>query len=695
MASIDTAKARVAGDYIRYLSLFGVESAKSGHPGLPLGCADIGVLLYRYFLTYNIDHPKWINRDRFVLSAGHGSMLLYSLLHTAGYNISLADLGQFRQLGSKTPGHPEYDVNLGIETTTGPLGQGFANAVGIALEGKMLAAKFNKEGFPLFTFNAVTLMGDGCNMEGVSYEAASVAGHLGLDNLIAIYDSNKITIDGSTDISFTEDVGKRYEAQGWHVVRCKADDIDCLAATIESVKKVTGKPKLCIVTTTIGEGLDKLRGSNKVHGAPAGIDEIVYFIQNSTMRPLFEKKLGTADSAKLKEIMLKALADRKPPVESDEVYAFVREHAAETTKAYNTWEDMLEQYKSKYAADYQALEAYMSFSIPPSLRDKLIHFTDEKPDATRNISGRVLNLCAAAIPQIVGGSADLIESTKATIKNSPYVTKDDFSGRNIAFGIREHAMGSIGNGVALNGTTIPFTSTFFTFFDYMKPSVRLAAIMKIKHLFIFTHDSIYVGEDGPTHQPIEHLNALRLIPDLTVFRPANDVETAFSYLYFLEEAKGPVAVICTRQNIEDLAYRYGNDREKLYDDFKKGGYIIQETEANNRPDIILAASGSEVGLALAVTKLIEQREGKKVRVVSIPSLENFADSDATYRSFVLGDGDIPTVFIEAASHRGVKLFYGKNIRTVTIEEFGHSGPAKKVSDKLGFTADSVYAKIKG
>ncbi|MEK6793791.1 MAG: transketolase [Spirochaetota bacterium] len=697
MASIDTTRTKQAGDYIRYLALFGVENAKSGHPGLPLGCADLGAILYRYVLRYHTGSPKWINRDRFILSAGHGSMLLYSLLHTAGYKIALNDLANFRQLESLTPGHPEYDINLGIETTTGPLGQGFANAVGIAIEGKMLAAKFNRELFPLFTYNVITLMGDGCNMEGVSYEAASVAGHLGLDNLIAIYDSNSITIDGKTDITFTEDVGRRYEALGWHVERCAADDLNCLYTTIEKIRNVKGKPKLCIVTTVIGEGLAKLRGSNKVHGAPAGVDEIVHFIQTSTVRRLFEKTFGkniVDDAAKLKEVCEKAVNEKKLPVEGADEYAFLKERAQENKKSYDAWEVMLASYKTKFPKDFDALSKYMDFSIPADLREKLLSYREEKPDATRNISGRVLNLCAEAIPQIIGGSADLIESTKATVKGSPYLTKNDFTGRNIAFGVREHAMGSIGNGLALNGSLIPFTSTFFTFFDYMKPPVRLAAIMKLKHLFIFTHDSIYVGEDGPTHQPIEHLNALRLIPDLTVFRPGNDAETALSYLYFLEEAKGPVTILCTRQNIEPSAYPVIKDHAKFYEDFKKGAYVFHETKPNDKPDMILAASGSELSLAMGAGALLETRDNKKVRVVSVPSLELFAESDANYRSFVLGDGTIPVVYIEAASHRGVRALYGNNVTLIGIETFGHSGPAKKVADKMGLTAESVYAKIK-
>lgn len=697
MSHIDVEKVKKAGDYIRYLSLFGIENAQSGHPGLPTGCADIGAVLFRYVMKYNPADPAWMNRDRFILSAGHGSILLYSLLHCSGYNYSLFDIANFRQLGSATPGHPEYDIARGIETTTGPLGQGFANAVGLSIEQKILSQKFNKGNLPLFDYNIYAFMGDGCMMEGISYEAASIAGHLGLDSLIAIYDANKTTIDGSTDNTFTEDVRKRFEAQGWIVENNDAEDLEDFYQKIVKLRSLKGKPKLLIVKTTIGAGLNKMKGSNKIHGAPAGIDEVVFFIQNSRVKNLFAKACGeqaVENPEQLKNVCMKNIAEKTLPVESADSLAFMKESAAANPKLHDRWKEMLEQYKKEYPADYDALMKFVHPVLPDNLKSKLLNYKEQKADASRNISGRLLNLIAEVMPQVLGGSADLAESTKAAVNSSSYMTREDFSGRNISFGIREHAMGSIGNGLALSRTLLPFTSTFFTFFDYMKPSVRLASIMKIKHLFLFTHDSFYVGEDGPTHHPVEHLNSLRLIPGLYTFRPANDIEMAFSYLYYFDELKGPAAIICTRQKLNDELFNFDSERKALYDQFKKGAYIFQQTDPKNRPDIILGASGSELGLAVECAKMLEQKDSRNVRVVSFPCLELFEESDPSYRDGILNNMDTPFVFIEAASHRGVSTFYDRRMRLINIRQFGISGPPKKIAEKLGMTAESVYKKIK-
>lgn len=697
MSAIDVEKVKKAGDYIRYLSLFGIENAQSGHPGLPTGCADIGVILYRYILKYNPADPAWLNRDRFILSAGHGSILLYSLLHCAGYNYSLFDIANFRQLGSATPGHPEYDINRGIETTTGPLGQGFANAVGLAIEQKILAQKFNKNNINLFDYEIYSFMGDGCMMEGISYEAASLAGHFGLDNLTAIYDANKTTIDGSTDITFTEDVRKRFESQGWLVENADAEELTDFYKKLADLKTKKGKPKLLIVKTTIGTGLDKMKGSNKIHGAPAGIDEVVYFIQNSRVKGLFAKTCGEQavdNPDQLKNVCMKNIGEKILPVESSEVLGFMKERMSDNGKSYDQWKSSLDQYKREYPADYEELMKFLHPVMPDNLKNKLLNYKEQKADATRNISGRILNLVAEAMPQVLGGSADLADSTKASVVSSKYMNRSDFSGRNIAFGIREHAMGSIGNGLALGGALLPFTSTFFTFFDYMKPSVRLSAIMEIKHLFIFTHDSFHVGEDGPTHHPIEHLNSLRLIPGLYTFRPANDIETAFSYLYYFDELKGPAAMICTRQKLQDALFLFDSDRKPLYDSFKKGAYVFHQTDPKSRPDIVLGASGSELGLALECAKMLEQKDSKNVRVVSFPCLELFEESEDSYKKEVLNKMDSPFVYIEAASHRGVSSFYDRKMRLINIRQFGISGPPKKVAEKLGMTAESVYLKVK-
>ncbi|MCP5103954.1 MAG: transketolase, partial [bacterium] len=682
-------------DYVRYLALECIQRANSGHPGLPLGCADLGVLLYRYILRYNPEEPLWPNRDRFILSAGHGSMLLYPLLHGAGYDITREDMENFRQLDSKTPGHPEYELEYGIETTTGPLGQGFANAVGAAVEGKMLAQRFNKKDSELFDYTVYTLMGDGCNMEGISYEAGSMAGHLGLDNLIAIYDSNHITIDGKTDITFTEDVGKRYEALGWFVDKADITDIQAVFTKLQKLKELKGKPKMLIVTTTIGEGLDKKKDTNDIHGAPAGIDEIAYFIQNSSIKEIFEKKYtpgDVADKGKLKEILTKRLADKEPLLSFEKYFDFMRAGHESNKALYNEW---LERFNSRKKS-FPIGSVAGKFEIPASLRDSLLNYSEPKATATRGISGKLLILCGNELPQMVGGVADLLGSTKAKVEPFSHISRNDFSGRNIAFGVREHAMAAIGNGLALNRTMIPFTSTFFTFFDYMKPSVRLAALMKLNHLFIFSHDSIYVGEDGPTHQPIEHLNSLRLLPGMYTFRPGNDIETAFSYLYFFKHMNGPMALITSRQNMAEEVMGVvpgGLGREALFEKFAKGGYVLYETGHTTEPDMVFCASGSEVSLALAAAKLVEERDKKKVRVVSIPCLELLNEADDSYKKELFNQFKKPVVMIEAASHRGINFFYGQNVILVDIETFGKSAPGKIAGEEFGFTAESVYKAI--
>lgn len=696
----DIHKIKKVGDYIRILSLESIERAKSGHPGLPLGCAELGVLIYRYLLKFSPTHPQWINRDRFILSAGHGSMLLYSLLHLTQYPISLEDLAQFRQLGSKTAGHPEYDIPLGIETTTGPLGQGFTNAVGCAIEGKFLAARFNKkDNSPsLLDYTVFTLMGDGCNMEGISYEAGSLAGHLGLDNLVAIYDSNNISIDGKMDITFTEDVGKRYEAMGWHVEHTDIQHIQDVLSKLLLLKEMKqGKPKLLIVKTTIGEGLKSKKGTPDIHGAPAGLDEIAYFIQNSNIRELFENAYGKEaieDTDGLKSIIEKRVKEKKEGLlEFPEAVQFMKEGVEAGNKAYDEWVKITEDLKKNSHQDYEEFHTFFNTEFPSTLRQELLNYKESKADATRNISGKILNLCAGKIPHIVGGCADLKGSTKAEIKGSPYMKRDDFSGRNIAFGVREHAMGAIGNGLTLNRTLIPFTSTFFTFFDYMKPAIRLAALMKLRHLFIFTHDSIYVGEDGPTHQPIEHLNAMRLIPGLYTFRPANDIETAFTYLYFLEEMNGPAAIINTRQTLSESMFNHAGDREEMYTAFKKGGYIFYETQSTVKPDIVLCGSGSELSTAMEAARLIEERDKKSVRVVSIPCLELLNEKGDEYRRELFPEG-VRVIMIEAASYRGVEFFNSSQVTMIKMDRFGLSAPDKKVCEYFGFTPEAVYQKIK-
>lgn len=700
----DISLIKQTADYIRYLSLESIERAKSGHPGLPLGCAEVGALIYRYFLTYNPQKPTWINRDRFILSAGHGSMLLYSLLYLSGYAISLDDLGKFRQKNSKTPGHPEYDLDLGIETTTGPLGQGFSNAVGAAIEGKMLAQRFNdrQNNLDIINYTVYTLMGDGCIMEGISYEAASMAGHLGLDNLVAIYDSNHITIDGQTDITFSENVSQRFQAQGWLVDQANIMDLPSVLTKLETLEKQKGKPKLLVLTTIIGEGLNKKRNTNNIHGSPAGIDEIAYFINHSTMRHHFEEQYGkeTVENLDtLAKIIKQRLENKSPLIENNVCKDFMMQGSVRGGNAWSKWVETMKTYESTCPTQYQELLSYLEFNLPAELENQLLDYRESKPNATRSIAGTILNLCAQSIPQMVGGTADLVGSTKATVKGSTYIKSNDFSGRNIAFGIREHSMGAIGNGLALGKILLPFTSTFFTFFDYMKPAVRLAALMKLNHLFIFSHDSIYVGEDGPTHQPIEHLNALRLIPGIYTFRPANDMETAFAFLYFLAEMDGPAAIITTRQELSPTVFQRptGIDNQTLFEMFKQGGYIIYQTAGADKPgqyDMILAASGSETGTAIETAHLLEERDNKRVRVVSIPCMEILAGSEESYRLSLFGDNGTPVVFLEAASFRAVNLFFQQRVKLVDIQEFGISAPGEEVAQHFGFTPEGLYQELK-
>jgi len=706
MDTIDVSKVKKCADYIRYLALESIERAKSGHPGIVLGCAEFGVLLYRYLLRFNPEQGDWLNRDRFILSAGHGSMLLYSLLHLAGYEYSLKDLEEFRQLGSKTPGHPEYNLQSGIETTTGPLGQGFANAVGCALEGKILARHFNEKQFQLFDYTVFTLMGDGCNMEGISYEAGSLAGHLGLDNLIAIYDSNDISIDGHMNITFSDDIASRYKGLGWHVEYGDIKNIEDLFAKLKMLQKLRGKPKILVMKTTIGEGLNKKKDSPGIHGAPAGIDEIVYYIQHSSMKEIFNKKYGETEvqnSQKLSEILKTRIESKAPLLEYQECLDFMRENFPKQNDAYEEWKNKLVDYKKEFPEKYKEIITSRKFTLPPHLENELINYSyyrnpDETgPVAIRAISGKVLNLCAQSIPHLMGGSADLTDSTKAKIQESEAITNGCYNGRKIFFGAREHAMGAISNGLALNKIIIPFSGTFFTFFDYMKPAVRMAALMKLNHIFIFSHDSIYVGEDGPTHQPIEHLNALRLIPGIYTFRPANDIETAFTYLYFFQEMKGPIALVTTRQKLPKEVYQttmqMNRQRLKLYEDFKNGAYIFYESPGAERPDVILAGSGSEVALAYNTAKILESKDKKAVRVISIPCLELMNLTDNSYRNRLFGDEQIPLVMIEAASHRGVEAFYHPRTLLIDIQSFGESAPDKQVGKHFGFTPESIYQRI--
>jgi len=687
MSELNSRKVLQTADYIRYLSLICIEKAQSGHPGLPLGCANLGVVLYRYFLRHCPATPDWMNRDRFVLSAGHGSMLLYSLLHVSGFDMSLDDLNRFRQWKSHTPGHPELQITRGIETTTGPLGQGFANAVGMAIASKWRAERYNRPGYDLFNYRIYVLVGDGCLMEGISYEAASLAGHLGLDNLVTIYDSNHISIDGNTDITFTEDVAARFRAQGWEVAFADGENPEDFATTLEALIQTGAKPKLLIANTVIGSGLKEKRDTNAIHGAPAGRDEILYFLRHSATKSMLSMTGMDPDHHDLAGWLNDHLQPESPLLDNPDAREFMNEASPEQNRLYENWLALWSRYQEEYPEAALEIKNNHTPGIPHDLDQALRGYAEQSPDATRNVSGRVLNLCAGGVPALIGGSADLAGSTKAVIKGSSTLAPGDFSGRNLAYGIREHAMGAVGNGIALDGGNIAFSGTFFSFMDYMKPAVRLAALMKLRHLFLYSHDSIYLGEDGPTHQPIEHLNSLRLIPGLTTFRPANDRETALAFRYFLESDRGPVAIVTTRQKINPQGWR--SAKEVTWEQFGLGAYEFQSPTGKSSFDMILLASGSELGSAAAAARNLEKNDHISARVISVPCLELFSRAPQAYRRELLGDFSVPVFLVEAASFRGIDSWFHPDIQRIDIQRFGSSAPGGELGDRFGFSPEAI------
>ncbi len=669
-------------DYVGYLSLMAIQRANSGHPGLPLGCAAFGVVLYRYFLKFNPQDPFWLARDRFVLSAGHGSMLLYSLGYLFNQSITLKDLGRFRQWGSITAGHPEYNLAASIETTTGPLGQGFANAVGIALESQLLKHRFKKQA-RLFDFNCYVLLGDGCMMEGITQEAASLAGNLKLNNLIAIYDDNQISIDGRTDLTFSENVALKFKALGWEVLKVKGDNVVSIFQGLKKIHLQREKPKLIVLKTKIGKGLNQLEDNYKAHGNPPGINEIVYFIKNSTIKSFF------ADEDSLLEEEVREQIATGDFLAKEQIFQEKWFHSPKNAKQYQNWKQRYEKFHEQ-SVEYQQFSGVLSggsSGVPEELAKKLRDFKIAKPqDSTRNICSAVLELCAEALPTLVGGSADLVASTKATIKSSRYVKAGDFSGRNIAFGVREHAMAAINNGLSLSRTFIPFSSTFLSFLDYLKPALRLSALAKLKHLFIFSHDSIQVGEDGPTHQPIEQLNTLRLLPGHYTFRPANDRELAFSFLYFLEN-DFPVSIITTRQTLAEECFK---QQLSSYSSFKKGAYCLAAPAEVE--DVVLLGSGSEVGLLLQCQAILKSKS-VAAKVVSVPCLELLERSSLEWKRELLGDFKKPVYFLEAASFRSLSPLFHANLHVKCINEFGASAPKEKLLEEFDFVVERVVAEV--
>lgn len=646
---------KLTADTIRILSAEAVQKANSGHPGLPMGAADMAYALWAEHMVFDPRDTSFPNRDRFILSAGHGSMLIYSLLHLFGFDVSIEDIKNFRQLGSKTPGHPEYGHTPGVETTTGPLGQGIANAVGMALAESHLAAKFNREGFPIVDHYTYVLAGDGCMMEGIGYEAASFAGTNKLGKLIVLYDDNGISIEGDTDIAFTENVGKRHEAQGWHVLYVEnGHDIAAVSKAIRKAKKVQDKPSLIVCKTTIGYG-SPLAGKCDCHGAPLG-----------------EANLEAAK---------KNLGWNYPPFTvPEEVRAHTLKVAAKGKRAHNRWKRMFKQYKQQYPGLAKEFEDYMKGRLPDLINNEEL-FKFEKPDATRNTSYTVLNKLAELIPNLIGGSADLAPSNKTIMKSRSSYSPENRLGTNLHFGVREHAMAAITNGIQLHGGLKAYCATFFVFSDYMKNAIRMSALMNLPVTYVLTHDSIGVGEDGPTHQPIEHLISLRSIPGLKVFRPADGKETAVAWISALT-GKGPTALVLTRQNLPQYAE---TGKEAL-----KGGYILSDSQ-KRKPDIILMASGSEVELIMKAKKALAEK-GIDARVVSMPCLELFDAQPKSYREKVLPSSVRARLAVEAGTDHSWYKYVGLDGDTVTINGFGASAPANQLFEHFGFTVENVVNK---
>lgn len=646
---------------IKVLAMEGVQKANSGHPGMPMGTAAMAHAVWSRFLRHNPDDPDWLNRDRFVLSAGHASMLLYTMLHLTGYDVTLDDLKSFRQFGSKTPGHPEYGHTPGVETTTGPLGQGFANGVGMALAEKMLAERFNSDAYRIIDNRIFAFVSDGDLMEGVTAEAASIAAHLKLGNLVYLYDDNHITIDGGTEISFTENVAERFAAYGWHVLTVDGMDFAAVCDRIEEACAETGRPSLIICRTTIADGSPNMAGTSKAHGSPLGEDEVA----------ATRKALGWPDEAfYVPEDVREYFATRKKEWKSE----------------YDAWTAMYTEYASKEKEKHTELQRVRSGEVCEGLDSVLPEFEAGDAVATRSSGGKILNALASCMPEIVGGAADLAASTKTDITDSTDVTAGSFSGRNIRFGIREHAMGSILNGIALYGCFIPYGSTFLVFADYMRPPIRLAAIMGVRVIYVFTHDSIFVGEDGPTHQPVEQITALRCIPGLTVIRPADAAEAGQAWLAALGKTDGPTALMLTRQNVTTLDRSLYAPAQGVH----RGAYTIRACESG-KPEIVILASGSEVEVALGAAEHL-MKKGREVNVVSMPSWELFDAQDENYRASVLPEG-AQKVVVEACASQGWHKYAGHDGLMICMDEFGMSGPYKELAAHYGFTPEAVAARI--
>ena len=648
---------------IRVLSADAIQKANSGHPGLPLGTAPVAYELFAKHMNYNPHNPDWVNRDRFVLSGGHGSMLLYSLFHLFGIgNLSLEEVKNFRQFGSLTPGHPEYGHTVGVEATTGPLGQGMAMAVGMAMAEAHLSSVFNKEGFPVVDHYTYVLGGDGCMMEGISSECFSLAGTLGLSKLIVFYDSNNISIEGSTDIAFTEDVVTRFKAFGFQTIEVEdGNDLEAIGKAIEEAKADKARPSLIKVNTLIGYGCPAKQGKASAHGEPLGVDNVAALKEN---------------------INWPCKGDFEVP---KEVYDHYKELADNMAKAEDKWNELFAAYVEKYPEMKELWDNYFDgYDMSDLFNSDEYWAKGDKPEATRSTSGTILNMIKKAMPNLIGGSADLAPSNKTNMKDAGDFSKENYAGTNLHFGVREQAMAAIGNGLALHGGLKAFVATFFVFSDYVKPMARLSALMKLPLTYVFTHDSIGVGEDGPTHEPIEQLAAFRSLPDFTVFRPCDRTETAAAWMYAVENECGPTGLVLTRQNLPQME---GSSKDAL-----KGGYVIAESE-KAVPDAIIIASGSEVSLAVNAKEELK-KSGIDVSVVSMPSMELFDKQSAEYKESVLPNAVRKRVAVEALSDFGWYKYVGLDGKVIAMEGFGASGPAATLFEHFGFTVDNVVKTVK-
>lgn len=657
---------QTAVNTLRFLAVDMVERANSGHPGAPMGLAPLAYVLWTRHLRHDPAHPDWPNRDRFVLSCGHASALLYGLLHLAGFDLPMEELERFRQLGSKTPGHPEYGLTPGVETTTGPLGQGLATAVGMAIAREHLAARFNREGFSLFDHRVWVVASDGDLMEGVASEAASLAGHQRLGCLKVFYDSNHITIDGSTDVSFTEDVAGRFEAYGWFVQRVDdGNDLSALESAAAAAEAETERPSLVVVHTHIGYGSPNKQDSEKAHGSPLGAAEV----------KLTKEHLGWP----LEPTFLVP----------DGVRAAFRPAAEGGAELRRTWLERLDAYTEDHPEPATDLKLRLAGSVPPGWRDHLPSFAPEAgPMATRSASGKVLGALAPHVPALLGGSADLAGSNDTTLAGEDFFSPKYRGGRNFHFGVREHAMAAALNGMALSGLLIPYGGTFLIFSDYMRPAIRLAALMGVHSVFVLTHDSIFLGEDGPTHQPISQLLSLRSIPNMILLRPADANETAAAWAVVLEERQGPVALALTRQKLPVLAETVTAAAEGV----ARGGYVLAEPETGD-PRVLLLATGSEVSLALEAHRALAA-DGIPTRVVSLPSWELFERQPRSYRDSVLPPEVALRVAIEAGSPIGWDRYVGPRGAVLGMDGFGESAPLRDLAEHFGFTADAVVERVK-